>query len=82
VLDRNVRVGRGELDLLVELAGQRVAIEVKTRWSGDGRSSFTADKQAAVRQAARSLRPPVHRLDLISITLDSEGYEIRWLPRV
>lgn len=47
VLDRNVRIGGAELDLVVERAGELRFVEVKARDPGDplGLETITADKQ-------------------------------------
>jgi putative endonuclease len=84
VLDRNLRVGRGEIDLLVRLDGERVAVEVKTALEGGDRpeENFDAAKERHVRTAARSLTPPVWRVDLIAVVLGKAGASVRWLPDV
>ncbi len=82
IAGRNLRVGRGEIDLLAVLDGRRVAVEVKTRGpgSGDPLDGFGPDKAARVRRAAAALDPPVHRVDLVTVTVTGDGVAVRWLP--
>ncbi len=84
VLARNVRHGRGEIDLVVALGEERVAVEVKTRTGADTdpAESFTPAKAARVRSVARCLRPGIHRVDLVTVTLRADGVGVRWVPRV
>ncbi len=84
MLARNVRVGRDEIDLLVRLDGEVAAVEVKTGRVGpvDPLESFTPEKEARVRRAAAALRPPVHRVDLVTVSLGVAGVTFRWVPRV
>jgi putative endonuclease len=83
IIARNVRVGRGEIDLVVELGGRRVAVEVKTIQTGgldDAAFAFTPIKAAQVRRLAGRLG--IHRVDLIAVSLGSSGVAIRWIPEV
>ena len=84
VLDRNVRLGRGEIDLHVDLDGVSVAVEVKTivarNLSDDAVRQFSFRKAETVRRYARQLRPPALRVDLVAITLRRSGADIRWVP--
>ena len=84
IIDRNVRVGRDEIDLLVLLDGERVAVEVKTARNADvhPEDNFDGDKERHVRRAARNLTPPVWRVDLIAVVLGEAGATVRWLPEV
>ena len=87
VLDRNVRIGRGELDLIADHDGRRVAIEVKTV-VGTGidpslpEDAFTDNKARTVRGLAEALEPRAARVDLIAISLIESGARIRWLRSV
>lgn len=85
VVARNLRVGRNEIDLLAEIGGERVAVEVKTATSRGGApapaDNFDDAQERRVWDAARALRPPVRRVDLICVTVDPEGVGIRWSPR-
>ncbi|MEA3503035.1 MAG: YraN family protein [Actinomycetota bacterium] len=82
VIDRNVRVGRDEIDLIVRIDGERVAVEVKTGLGPDARpwENFDHDKRARIRRAAHRLS--IRRVDLIAVELASDGVTIRWLPGV
>jgi putative endonuclease len=84
IIDRNVRVGRDEIDLLVLLDGERVAVEVKTTRDADAHpeDNFDDDKERYVRRAARNLSPPVWRVDLVAVVLNEAGATVRWLPEV
>ena len=86
IVDRNVRVGRGELDLLVLDSGRRVVVEVKTinarQHVQNAEDAFTEDKAATVARLAARLRPPARRIDLIAISLSEAGAAIRWLRDV
>jgi Holliday junction resolvase-like predicted endonuclease len=80
---RNVRVGRGEIDLVVAFGELRVAIEVKTVQTGgldDPSFAFTRPKAAQVRRLANRLGIP--RVDLVAISIGPSGVAIRWVPDV
>lgn len=85
VVARNVRVGRNEIDLLAEIGGERVAIEVKTATSGAGApdpvDNFDEAQKRRIREAAGALDPPVFRVDLICVLVGRRGVAIRWSPR-
>lgn len=84
VLGRNVRVGRGEVDLHLRLRGEVLAVEVKTIAGPDPAldpvDNFTPAKAAQVRRLARQLSPPAYRVDFIGVLLQPEGVEVRWIP--
>ena len=86
IVDRNVRVGRGELDLLVLDSGRRVVVEVKTinarQPVQNAEDAFTEEKAATVARLAARLRPPARRIDLIAVSLSEAGAGIRWLRDV
>ena len=78
-----MRVGRGEIDLVVALGGRRIAVEVKTIQTGgldDPAYAFTPAKAAQVRFLANRLRIP--RVDLIAVSIGPTGVAIRWIPEV
>ncbi|MFQ5555863.1 MAG: YraN family protein [Acidimicrobiia bacterium] len=84
VLDRNLRSGRGEIDVLgVDRHDAVVAFEVKTIVSEDAGADPLASadsvKLAAVRRAAAALTPPVWRVDVVGVVLGEEGATFRWL---
>ena len=77
ILARNVRVGRGEIDLIIRDHGVVVAVEVKT--GATPMDQFTDDKIAVVRAAMRRLQPPPRRLDLVTVTTPRGGrVTVRW----
>ena len=82
VIDRNVRVGRDEIDLVARIDGQTVAVEVKTGLGPGSRpwENFDDDKNARIRRAAGALS--IRRIDLIAIEITTDGVTIRWLPGV
>ncbi len=82
VVGRNVRAGRGEIDLLVRWRSTLVAVEVKTRVGNEPRESFTAAKADAVWAAVGRLIPRPQRVDLVAIRLGAAGADIRWIPGV
>ncbi|MGI9609691.1 MAG: YraN family protein [Acidimicrobiia bacterium] len=82
VAGRNVRAGRGEIDLLVRFDSTLVAVEVKTRAAGDIRSAYTEEKAKNVAETVRRLRPSPRRMDLITVAVGLAGVEIRWIPGV
>ncbi len=81
MLGRNVRVGRGEIDLLVRFGNQRVAVEVKTRLGLEPREAFSEEKANRVWQAARRYGG-IGRVDLVAVRFNARGAEVRWLPQV
>ncbi len=83
VLDRNLRTGRGEIDLVVSLGGERLVVEVKAGLasvSSDPIYHFDDSKQRQVRQLAH--RHGISRIDYIGVDLSTSGVTVRWLPRV
>ena len=82
MVGRNVRVGRGEIDLLVRLDSTLIAVEVKTRAGGDPREAYTAEKAARVWEAVRRLRPVPRRVDLVAVAVSADGVVVRWIPGV
>jgi len=82
VVDRNVRVGRDEIDLIVRIDGLLGAIEVKTGLGPGTRAweNFDDDKADRIRRAARALS--IRRVDLIAVELNADGAVVRWLPGV
>ena len=88
VLGRNLRVGRGEIDLLVDAGGERAVVEVRSvagERAPDGVDpvlAFDRGKAARVRQAAAALDPPVARVDLVAVRFHRAGVDLHWVPRV
>ena len=81
-MGRNVRAGRGEIDLLVRMDSTLVAVEVKTRLGADPRPAYTVEKSEHVWETVRRLSPRPQRVDLVAIELSAEGAAIRWIPGV
>ena len=87
VVARNVRVGRGEIDLIAVHRRRRVAVEVKTVVAAERNSvrpedAFTAKKARTVRRLANLLDRPAPRVDLVAVTLSESGARVRWLRSV
>jgi Holliday junction resolvase-like predicted endonuclease len=86
IVGRNVRSGRGEVDLVGTIDGERVVVEVKTLIAGAGADDpivhFDAVKRARVRTAALGLEPKVYRVDLVTVVIRPDWVDVRWLPRV
>jgi len=78
-----VHIGRGEIDLIVERGGRRVAVEVKAAWVGrreiaDPVGRFDAAKATQVSSLAAQLG--VWRVDLVAVVFSAQGVQIRWVP--
>lgn len=86
ILGRNIRVGRGEIDVVARVGTARVAVEVKTvvafAGRGDAIGQFSHDKARTVRRSARLLSTPVYRVDLIGVTLYDHTADLLWVPFV
>ena len=84
ILGRNIRLGRGEIDLHVEIDTSSVAVEVKTIVArspeDDALYQFSEKKADTVRHYAGRLVPPARRVDLVTVTLRDSGAEIHWVP--
>ncbi len=83
VLRRNIRIGRGEVDLIAADRAGRFVVEVK---SGTGtldehpRWNFTDRKARQVVRMARSLG--IRRVDLVTVVVGEDGARVEWYPRV
>ncbi|NND01865.1 MAG: YraN family protein [Acidimicrobiia bacterium] len=83
VLARNVEVGGGELDLVVDFAGERVVVEVRTANRQDVAPELVSlAKESQVRRLAAMLDPPVFRIDIVTVLIAAAGLRIRWTPRI
>ncbi len=85
VVATNVRVGRDEIDIVAVGPTGTVAVEVKTVVVGSGidpADHFDAAKVRHLRRAMRRSRPPIGRLDLITVELTGRGASVRWLADV
>ena len=84
VLDRNIRVGSGEVDLHVAFGATVVAVEVKTLLSDAAAStdplrSYTSAKADQVHRLARALRPRPQRIDVVAVVASPGGVALRWV---
>ncbi|MDE0351654.1 MAG: YraN family protein [bacterium] len=83
VLGRNIRIGRGEVDLVVADRRGRFAVEVKTGMERAGehpRWNFTDRKARQVARMARTLG--IRRVDLVTVVVGDDGVGVEWHPRV
>jgi Holliday junction resolvase-like predicted endonuclease len=85
VVDRNVRVGDGELDLIALIDGCRTAVEVRSIRRPAGSvvvaiDAFGPEKARQVRKLA--FLAGCERVDLVSVCFRPEGVDLHWLPRV
>jgi putative endonuclease len=89
-LDRNVRVTRGEIDLVARDAGTLVFVEVKTRRSGPfglARESVTSTKAVRLTRlgldylARHGLQDVAWRIDVVAIDIAPDGgYQVDIVP--
>jgi Holliday junction resolvase-like predicted endonuclease len=78
-----LRIGRGELDLVVAFGGARAAVEVKTAAMasrGDPIDRFDAQKLDQVRKLAAARG--IYRVDYVGVRVGFDGVAVRWLPNV
>ncbi|MEA3509875.1 MAG: YraN family protein [Actinomycetota bacterium] len=82
IVDRNVRVGRDEIDLIVRIDDRLAAVEVKTGLGAGTRpwENFDDEKNDRIRRAVGVLS--IRRIDLIAVVLTTDGAAVRWLPGV
>jgi Holliday junction resolvase-like predicted endonuclease len=79
VVDSNVQVDRGEIDILAEDRGQKVAIEVRTiRGGSDPIDAIDAAKRERVRRLAH--QTGATRIDFVGIRLESDAVVVHWVP--
>lgn len=80
IVERNVRVDRGELDVIARSGQDLIAVEVKTlsQPGDDPFRTFTPAKRRQVRSLAQ--RYGCTRCDLVVIELHDDGALVRWLP--
>ncbi len=80
IIERNVRVGRGELDVIAGYGDLRIAVEIKTL-SDPGDEpfrTFTPAKRRQVMALASGYR--CDRSDLVVVEFRGNGVLFRWLP--
>ncbi len=81
VLDRNVVVGSGELDMIVRCGGRRAAVEIRTV-RGELRMDerFPYSKRRQVHELASAMG--ISRVDFVGIALHADRLEVHWLRDV
>ena len=81
ILDRNVVVGRGEVDLLARSGRQRVVVEVRSvRGQLRIEERLPAAKLRQVASLAAQLG--IHRVDFVGVAFGRESIEVHWLRDV
>ena len=90
ILDRNVRVGRGELDIVATNRGATVFVEVKTRRDdsfGGARAALTHAKARQLARLAQTYlrrhpdRVGAYRIDVVAIDVVPTGnYTVDVIP--
>ena len=82
VIARNLKVGRGEIDVLAMIGGTRSVIEVRSVRQGaqpvDPLAAFDHEKARRVRGLAGLVR--AGRVDLITVSFSAAGVDLHWLP--
>src|SRR5690606_11920060 len=79
VLATNVRVGRGEIDILARDGGTRVAVEVRTTRGRDDPVD-AADPAKRERASGLAHRIGARRFDVIGFGFDPAGFDVHWVP--
>ncbi len=86
IVGRNVRVGHGELDLVVDVEGSLVAVEVKTVAAGrlgvEPLDRLDGRQLEGLRRAMAAHRPAIRRLDAVGVVVGPGGVQVRWVPEV
>lgn len=90
IVDRNVRVGRGELDIVATDRDEIVFVEVKTRRDqafGGARAALTHTKARQLERLAQTYlrqhpdRSGAYRIDVVAIDVDPGGdYTVDVIP--
>ena len=90
ILDRNVRLGRGELDIVATHRDATVFVEVKTRRGeafGGARAALTRAKARQLTRLAQTYlrrhpdRAGAYRIDVVAIDVDPTGaYTVDVIP--
>lgn len=79
LIDRNVSVEGGEIDLLMIDRGEKVAVEVRSiTGEGDPIEAVGESKRGHVRRLAARLG--VSRVDYLGVGFRPWGVEVHWLP--
>ncbi len=78
---RNVRVGRGEVDLIGSRGHVRLLIEVRSRVSDHAPiESFDHAKRERLQRLSREIG--IDRVDLVAVGFGSRFIAIHWIPSV
>lgn len=81
ILDRNVAVGGGEVDLLARSGRLRIVVEIRSV-----RGRMRVDERlppAKIRQVRRlAARLGVHRVDFVGVAFGREYIDVHWLRDV
>ena len=76
---RNVRVGRGEIDLVGRLNGNQLLVEVRTRRSEvPPIEAFDHAKRERLRRLSREFG--VGRVDLVAVAIGDRFVTVHWIP--
>jgi Holliday junction resolvase-like predicted endonuclease len=82
VLARNLRVGRGEIDVLALIDRHRSVVEIRSIRQGGERidpiTAFDETKSRQVRQLAG--RVGAQRVDLVTVGFSPAGVDLHWVP--
>jgi len=80
VVERNARVHGDELDLIMRERSTLIAVEVKTTTNGaDPFEAVDEDKMYRIRRAVDGYRLQISRIDVVAVTISSEGSTIHWV---
>ncbi|MGA7226754.1 MAG: YraN family protein [Acidimicrobiia bacterium] len=79
LVDHNVKVGRGEIDLLMSDGGAPVVVEVRAITAeGDPIDAIGSEKREQVRRLARHLGSG--RVDMVGIAIRPSHIVFHWVP--
>lgn len=79
VEQRNVRVGRGEIDLIGRIDARRLLVEVRTRRAETPPiEAFDHAKREQLRRLSREIG--VGRVDLVAVALGVRFVTLHWIP--
>ena len=75
-----MRVDGDELDLIMAQGSTIIAVEVKTTSNGDDPfDAIDDDKRYRIRRAVDAHRLDITRIDVIAVSISSEGASIHWV---
>lgn len=79
VIDANVAVGRGEVDLIAMDGPVRVVVEVRTT-SGEGDPIDAVDRSKRENVARLARRLGAGRVDFVGVRVEESGVDLHWVP--